>query len=195
MPSTEYDLRYLQSGIEDLETYLLSNDLYWTVHSAPPHGEPPYPQLTPGGLLLAWQRLQGNDHPIEMQMRLARLHASLESLLMKWRSAWERKCAQDFRARLNLWTNYLTDYRERPAAHYDRYGYEVQRRVQLSLLHREARDIPAAELDSLNGLDGLLKAVFVPGPFVWEPATQKAFPQSTYWYLYGGLRKDLPDNA
>ena len=53
MPSPEYDLRYLKAGIEQLESYLLSSDVYWSIGTRAPAGETPYPQLTIGGLLLA----------------------------------------------------------------------------------------------------------------------------------------------
>ncbi|MFM8322997.1 MAG: hypothetical protein ACKOC5_18970 [Chloroflexota bacterium] len=193
MPTAEYDLRYFQAGIDQLENYLLSDDLYWSVQTVQPSGTPPYPQLTPGGLLLARARLDASAQAPDLQARLNQHNLRFEQLVNNWRSAWGKKCRQDFRARLNLWTNFLNEYRDRPAANADRYAYEVQRRVQLQLLAPEARDLPTAELESLGGLDALLRALLVPGPFAWETALQPAFPESLFWYLYGGLRSDLPD--
>jgi hypothetical protein len=53
MASLEYDLGYLQSALSTLEDYLLSADLYWSIGDNPPKGEPPYPSLTLGNVLLA----------------------------------------------------------------------------------------------------------------------------------------------
>jgi hypothetical protein len=191
MPSAEYDLRYLQAGIDQLETYLLAKDLYWPVNAAPPAGEPPYPQLTPGGLLLAHQRLQATAQTTAEREEKARLEQQFEAILSKWRTAWGKKTAADFHSRLRLWGDFLDEYRQRPAAQYDRYDYEVTRRVQLYLLRTEVSDLPNAEIEALNGLDKLLKAVYKPGPFAWEAKLQPAFPQNIYWFLYGGLSKDL----
>jgi hypothetical protein len=47
------------------------------------------------------------------------------------------------------------------------------------------KDLFPAEVDLLNGLDTLLRAVIVPGEFVWDSVLAPSFPQETYWYLYG----------
>jgi hypothetical protein len=191
MPSFEYDLRYLQAGVDQLEAYLLSGDLYWTIGVSAPKGEPPYPQLTPGGLLLSRQRLSATAETPAQQAELVPMDERLDSLRSRWRTAWGNKARQDFHARLRLWRDYLEEYREKPSAHYDRYSYEVGRRVQLHLLAAEAVDIPQAEMDAVNGLDKLLQAVFRPGPFLWDDLLASSFPQPTYWYLYGNLKAEL----
>lgn len=191
MPSAEYDLRYLQAGLDQLEAYLLASELYWPINASAPAGEPPYPQLTPGGLLLARQRLQATAKSQAEQDELAGLERQLQAMLSKWRTAWGKKAAADFHSRLRLWGDFLDEYRQRPAAQYDRYDYEVSRRVQLNLLRSEAGQLPNAEIEALEGLDKLLRAVFVSGPFAWPTALQPAFPQREYWFLYGGLSKDL----
>jgi hypothetical protein len=195
MPTFEYDLRYLQAGLDQLEAYLLASELYWPVGVNPPKGQPPYPQLTPGGLLLARQRLRLTAWPPAQQAEFARLEQRLDTLLAKWRTAWGSKARQDFHARLKLWRNFIEEYREKPSAHYDRYAYEVTRRVQLHLLVPEAIDLPPAEMQTLEGLDKLLRAVFRPGSFVWEERLTDSFPPPIFWYLYGGLRADILEAA
>jgi hypothetical protein len=191
MPSFEYDLRYLQAGADQLEDYLLAPDLYWPVGVGAPKGEPPYPQLTLGGLLLARQRLVATAQTPAKQSDLFHLEGQLEALRNRWRTAWGKKARQDFHARLNLWRDFLEEYREKPSAHYDRYAYEVGRRAQLHLLAPETVDLPPAETDTLNGLDKLLRAIFRPGAFVWEMRLTSSFPPTTYWYLYGSLGAEI----
>ena len=168
MPTFEYDLRYLKAGIDQLEAYLLASDLYWPIGTNPPKGEPPYAQLTPGGLLLARQRLESTADTPSRQAEFTRLVQQMEALCSQWRTAWGKKSRQDFHARLKLWRDFLEEYREKPSAHYDRFRYEVGRRVQLHLLAAEAVDLPSAELEAVKGLDKLLRAVFIPGQFLWE---------------------------
>jgi hypothetical protein len=195
MPTFEYDFRYLQAGVDQLEAYLLAKDLYWPIGVNPPRGEPPYAQLTPGGLLLARQRLQSTAKTPAQQAEMRSLLGQLDAMLDRWRTAWGNKVRQDFHARLKLWRDFLEEYREKPSAHYDRYSYEVGRRVQLHLLEGEAVDLPPAELEAVRGLDKLLGAIFRPGPFLWEDLLISSFPQQTYWYLYGTLKEELIEVA
>jgi hypothetical protein len=192
MTSTEYDLRYLRAGVDVLDEYLLSNEIYWPVGVTPPAGEPAYPQLTLGGLLLAKARLEALAGTTalsnEQQVGLAKLEERMETSRTRWRVAWEGKAAKEFGARLNLWRNFLEEYREKSDHNAGSYPYEVSRRVQLHLLGLEGPLTPA-QVELLTGLDRLLEAVFLPGEFAWDPALARGFPKETYWYLYGKLHK------
>jgi hypothetical protein len=188
MPSVAYDLGYMRAGLAAMERYLLSKELYWNLGASSPPGEPAYPPLTLSGLLLSQARLHARSLDMNQRDELARLDEQLDEVRTQWRVAWTNKAAHDFRARLNLWRDFLEEYREKPEANADRYAYEVHRRVMLHLLLSEAADIPSAEIDLLNGLDRLLQAVFIPGDFVWEAELASGFPRETYGYLYGKLR-------
>ena len=193
MPSVEYDLRYLNCGVEQLESYLLSREIYWPVGAQQPAGEPPYPQLTLGGLLLARQRLGASARSSGERAELSRVEKEMDAQHAHWQVSWGKKAAHEFRARLTLWGNFLEEYRQNEAANFDRYAYEASRRVMLHLLKANAEDIPAAELDLLAGLDQLLRAVLLTGDFIWEPILAPAFPPDPYWYLYGTLGRGTPD--
>jgi hypothetical protein len=191
MPTVAYDLHYLQAGLDQLESYLLSNDIYRPIGLQAAHGQPPYPQLTLGWLLLARLRAQATTQASPStsteRLDLDRLNQQLYSLRGRWRSAWGLKAGAEFRARLSLWRDFLEEYRAEPASNLDRYPYEVSRRVLLELLSQEASSLPEASLQALAGLDAWLRAVLLPAGFVWEPVLALSFPQSTYWYLYGAL--------
>ena len=191
MPSPEYDLRYLKAGIDQLESYLLSSDVYWSIGTRAPAGETPYPQLTIGGLLLARLRAQSSIKTSTQQVELEELSGRLYDLRMRWQVAWEGKASKEFPARLNLWKNFLEEYRANPETQYDRYKYEVTRRVMLHLLGAETDNIPQAQRDLLSSLDLLLHTVFISGEFIWDVSLAANFPQEQYWYLYGGVPKSL----
>jgi hypothetical protein len=40
----------------------------------------------------------------------------------------------------------------------------------------------------VEALDQRLRRHWVPGPFLWEEALQRAFPRERFWWLYGRLR-------
>ena len=52
MNDPEYELRYLKAGIDMLEDYIQSGELYWSIGISAAAGQTPYPQMTLGGLLL-----------------------------------------------------------------------------------------------------------------------------------------------
>ncbi len=191
MPSPEYDLRYLKAGIEQLESYLLSSDVYWSIGTRAPAGETPYPQLTIGGLLLARLRAQSSIKTSSQQVELEELSGRLNDLRTRWQVAWEGKASKEFHARLNLWKNFLEEYRSNPETQYDRYKYEVTRRVLLHLLGAETDNIPQAQRDLLASLDLLLHTIFDSGEFIWDVSLAASFPQEQYWYLYGEIPKSL----
>jgi hypothetical protein len=186
LPSVEYDLRYLEIGLIELESYLLSNELYWPVHLKPPKSEPPYPELTLGSLLLARTRLS-RQLDSEQEARLSRASQRLDQLQAHWQVAWGKKAAREFHARLSLWRDYLAEYRQDPVNNLDRYGYEVNRRViaQLLTVGLAPYPFPKEDLELVSMLDGLLKAVFVAGEFIWEKELQVCFRPEPHWYLYG----------
>ena len=189
MHSADYEFRYLEAGIDVLEDYLFSSEIYWPIGATAPSGATPYPQLTLGGLLLAIKRAQARAVDPEQQARLARIEEQIDAVRTRWRSAWGKKAAREYGSRLNLWRDFLEEYRQGPHANTDRYAYEVRRRVQLQLLSPEADDIPRAQLNLKDGLDKLLRSVFIPGEFIWDNDLTTSFPANPFWYLYGSLRE------
>jgi hypothetical protein len=188
MSTLEYDLKFLRTGIPELQDYLLSRETYWPLGLAASAGERPYPRMTLGWLLLTLVRAEEVAASVSPApaSSVASLRQQLQATRAQWLIAWQKKATQEFSARLKLWTNFLNEYRG-DKINANQYAYEVQRRALLHLLLAEAAEIPSAERDLLQGLDSFLQAVLEPGPFVWEPALAPAFPQATYWYLYGSL--------
>ena len=189
MPTIVYDLKYIEAGLGEIEAYLLSDGLYWQTGASAPPGEPEFPSLTLGGLLLANQRLAAQRLDAAQQQVYQALVRSLEHSQAKWRVAWERKAQRSFQSRLMQWNNYLADYSAQPEAYAAQYPQEVRVRLMLALLKPLAEEIDPSALDLLRGLDALLRVQLRPGPFVWEAALADGFPQETYWYLFGYLKE------
>lgn len=188
MPSFEYDSGYLEAAVELLEDYLLAKEIYWKLNTSSPAGEPGYPALTLGALLLAEARLQARQVTTAQNQRFARLQIEIDRIRSKWRTAWGNKAKEEFRSRLDLWRNYLEDFRRDPPGNFDRYGYEVNRRVMLNLLAADAPDIPISQRELLAGLDRILEAMMVSGEFIWDEELASGFPPESFPYLYLSLR-------
>jgi hypothetical protein len=174
MPTLAQDLSYFQAGMESLEAYLLSEELFWPLSGN-------LARLTLGGMLLAGKRLEARAEAGEWLPLAARLDA----VRSKWRSAWERKATREVHARLDLWNNTLEEFRQNsdPGV----YSQQVQWRVMLQLLGGGFL-IPPHDLEALSGLDAILKSLWLPGAFVWEADLSAAFPEPDYWFLYGKLK-------
>jgi hypothetical protein len=187
--SFKYEHGYLLAGVSMLESYLLSEVLYWPLDAKAPAGSRPYPRLTLGGLLLSRARAWALPVSPSQQIELQKLDEQIEAIRARWRVAWEKKAIQSFKARLDLWRNFLEEYKEKPETNANRYAYEVERRVMLSLLTPEIENLPQAYGDLLAALDMRLRRVLLPGGFIWDLQVASGFPADEYWYLYGTLAK------
>jgi hypothetical protein len=184
---SDYELLYLVASVDVLEQYLISQELYWLPGIQARKGENPYPSLTPGNILIARIRASVLIQTESEHQQFVQVTNKLDNLTFHWKAAWSKKVTRDFQARLNLWRDYLQEYREKPDINYDRYPYEVNRRVQLEILRQEPNEIRVEDREMLSSMDNLLKAFFIPGKFLWELVLEESFPHDIYWYLYGSL--------
>lgn len=188
MPSFEYDAGYLEVAVELLEDYLLTKEVHWKLNAPSPAGEPGYPTLTLGALLLAEARLRARVLTAKQNQRLSHSQIELERIRSKWRTAWGNKAREEFRSRLDLWGNYMDDFRRDPPGNFDRYRYEVSRRVMLDFLAADAPEIPISQRELLIGLDKVIEGLTVPGEFIWDEELASGFPAEGFPYLYRALR-------
>jgi hypothetical protein len=185
--SFEYEFRFLQAGTDCLESYLLSDELFWPVDIHPPVGEPAYPQLTLGSLLLSRARLAAYPKSQAQADQATQLFSKMDSIKNRWKVAWEKKAGHSFSVRLRMWRDYIEEYRNAPRDNTDRYGYEVRLRAMLTLLKGEGSGTVQAEIDLLSALDSFVRTVLVRSDFIWGLELKTGFPEQEYWYLYGKL--------
>jgi hypothetical protein len=190
MASFTYDRNFMQAAMDELEPFLLSDALYWPLGLQAREGEAPYPRLTLGSLMIARQRLVTLSASSRDRAEALKLERALDTLRTRWLVRWQSKATREFSSRLRQWQNYLDEYRREPESQAVYYPYEVRWRVMLSLLAGDATGMPDAERQSLVGLDALVRAVHLPGVFLWETSLQLAFPQDEFWYLYGKLKAE-----
>lgn len=178
MNTPEQDFAYFSAGLQELETYLLSKELYWplAVQSRD------FTQLTPGALLLVRARLEGWG-----TSGLRELMKQMDALRSKWRSAWETKCRREVHARSEMWKDYLEAAAQSSVESSRLYPYQARLRAILALLLDDLREPPSAELITL---DARLQSLFRDGAFIWDLKLQSVFPQKEFWFLYGTLKGD-----
>ncbi|MEJ5225036.1 MAG: hypothetical protein WHV44_11320 [Anaerolineales bacterium] len=181
--NTQPELDFVRDALPELESYLLSQEIFW-----PMGGN--QPRLTLGGMRLSLRRLHALAASPTEQSTLSRLIVQVEAAHTRWRAAWEQKAARELRTRLTLWQNYLGDYRLNPENYAGDYPHEVRLRVIIDLLLADLPSPAPESLALLQGLDEQLRAAFIPGNFAWEADLAEEFPQPAYWYLYGTLRSE-----
>jgi hypothetical protein len=174
------DLAYFKQGLENLEEYLLSQEVYWNL--------PGLPSLTLGGMLLTQVRLQEDQLTPEKQEVVQSNVQQLETIKLKWRVAWENKTLREIPSRLILWKNFLMDHWDGCNESADVYSQEVRWRVMLQLLINEVAGV-YKEKAAIELLDNRLRLSFEPGDFIWSVNLQKKFSSPEYWFLYGHPKK------
>jgi len=187
MKKFDHELEYVEAAASQLENYLLSKELYRPIGITSRHGKKPFPALTIGNLLLASNRAGGFVSSTKEKMRLSKIQTQINQIHHRWAAAWQDRVSVEFSARLKLWSDFLEEYRKEPGLNFDRYGYEVGRRVIIQLLSEQHSHGPDHETELLSALDRYLRAVYQSGKFIWDDALGRVFPESVYWYLYGRL--------
>jgi len=168
MFSPEKDRVYYETGIDEVEQYLLSKELYWSLNAHTTD----LTKLTLGGLLLVRARLRG-----ARTGGLEFFDQRLDAVRSNWRSAWDDKARREIHARSGLWHDYLNEYRRDAQGASRLYPQDVRNRAILALLD-----------ETSDSMDIFLQSVLLPGAFVWDAAVQDGFPQREFWFLYGTLK-------
>ena len=181
MPSLQYNLGYLQACVSDLEAYLLSKTLFWSLGGT--IGS--YPRFTLGGLLLALRLSQAANLTPQQKDDLQKCEAILNASRSRWQVAWGRKSQLEFLSRLRQWQNYVNDLIKDPEDQVPYYASEIRLRVFISLLYPEIEKPEEEYLGLLDGLDNTLRLVFIPGDFIWDENLVDGFPRETFWFLWG----------
>lgn len=188
MENSGYDLEYLNIGMEEIQNYLLSEELFWPVSGQPSGKKTFFLKMTIGNLLLSEHRLAtlSNEDLLSPTdaSEFSRLQRGIEAVRMKWRVAWERKASREYDTRFNQWKKSLDELRGDRYQNAPFYKNEVRLRVLLELL---VEQLSVEARFDLSPLDKILRQMFKPGEFIWEADLAPGFPKGKYWYLYGGV--------
>jgi hypothetical protein len=192
MHPARYDLELAAAMADELEDFLISNEIFWPLERRAAAGDPPFPQLSLGGLLLTLDELdawEGDLAPAEAG-ELGSLRVRVEEVRAKRGAAIQRKAGRELRSRANLWRAYVGDLEEEGARPVELYPHEVRQRVMAGRLVETAADLAEAAPPRrlLGELDSKLRRRFEAGPFVWDRRLAKRYPPGDYWFLYGTPR-------
>jgi len=190
MLDAEHEMAYLREAVPLLKDYLLARDAAWQLPGVVGDGRQPYTMLTIGPLLFMLKRLKARKLTAYELEELGRFEEQIFQDKIHNENAWKKKAGQDMGSRLRLWQATWDEYQKDQQAVMAAYPTSIAQRVMLQLLWEEIEPagLLAAPMQfTLQYLDVNLRMFFQPGDFIWEKVLQPAFPEETYWYLYGTM--------
>jgi hypothetical protein len=186
MQSIEFNLRFVETALGDMETYLLQDELFWPI-STPAGINPLFPRLTIANVLLALNDLEAQEDEMApaQYSEASSLQIQWEALHTKWLSAVETKSIGEMRARLNLWKAYITDLEEQDNRKWN-YEQEVTQRVRYALLCERIGDtaVPDKLDDLMQTVDRRALSQTSTAEFVWDERLKPLYPPDKYIFLY-----------
>jgi hypothetical protein len=183
----ERDLVFVEEMATDLEPYLLSKTLYWSlnVRSSARHH---LLKGTLGGMLLRVHRLSalGDSMTPDQRQRFHDARARIEEQLAHWAVQASQKAAREIKARLHSWEAYLHECQKNARQYESEYPQQVEGRTILAFLfaYADGGAVSSAAHARLTKLDGLLHEISEAHEFVWDETLMPVFPKERFWWLY-----------
>jgi hypothetical protein len=179
------DLEILEEMAAEMDSYLKSEVLFW------PMAKGNMPRLTLGGYLMRQHRL------VELKALLTDdERASLDAAIEQFNKALvekvvrlEQRANQELEARLRQWGEYLNDLARESGSSSAYYATAVEPRAMITALINKLK-LPPYRLEpripeQVAMYDNNLRRRWQSGNFVWPEEWRPAYPEITYWYLYG----------
>lgn len=181
---------YIKAAIDEFESFLFSNEIYWliSIEKSDQVSSNFQPRLSAGRLNVAVFLLTFfSERDAKIDQLVSPSLEKVNFLQEKWKSNWIKKSSLEFSVRLRQWESYLNEMRKRSISQAE-YNNQIEVRLILGLLSNDASN-QQDQLSSvsLESVDRMLKLVTSSGKFVWEESIEAAFPQVRFWYLYRNI--------
>lgn len=183
----EHDLTFACVIAEQIDEYVHVEVLYFPVGSI--RGMP-MPQVTIGNWLETAWRLGAlrEQAPARIDEALAKAGNEVRRVRNRAGELYLNKARREFKSRLDTWELVLREDDDmkrsaKPINESATYASQVHTRLKLALLQQDVSQM-AGQLSRLRMADGLLRARFKSGKFVWEPELAHAAPADEWWWLY-----------
>jgi hypothetical protein len=181
--SIDLDLKEVQVMVDNLIPYIYEDELYGRVNL-------PAARLTPGAILLRLRRLKvlRGQMSAEQIAQLNSIETVCEGTRKEWNVAFNKKLVHEAESRLRDVQTYLNECKDDPRLCASAYTPEALRRTIvaeiLSVLPNT--DANYARLTtSAKVVDSGLRRYAREDSFIWAEALRPAYPQETFWWLYG----------
>lgn len=182
----EDDLRIVEAMVQELEDYIIKNDLYRTliVHMA--DGDQKL-KMTGGDLLTRLHRLRSIRDQLtpEQQPRFDAAEKMARATIYSLRTRFHDRLKREIKARLDSLKWFLDDCAQDPRRCRAEFPFEMRNRQRIEEALKEVDGDISEDLQSaLRGIDQRIRMIAHSGDFTWDERLKSAFPRQPYWYLY-----------
>ncbi len=180
------DLAILQAMTDELEPYLVKDELYRTVIMRTPTGDRKL-TMTGASLLSVLFRLQGERDALtpEQQAQLDAVAAQGAATITSLKTRFNDRLIREMKARLGGLNWYMDDCMADRGRCRANYPFEIRNRQRIEeIIKAVGDDIPDELMAQLGVIDGTIRQHAQPGDFIWDEQLEKIFPRDPYWYLY-----------
>jgi hypothetical protein len=182
----EVDLAIVEAMLQELEDYLIKDELYRTVVVRIP-GNDQSLKMTGGDLLTRLHRLDsihGQLSP-ELQARVEAADQAARSTTYSLRTRFHDRLKREIKARMDSLKWFLDDCAQDPRRCRAEFPFEIRNRQRIEEALKELGDeIPEELRDGLRRIDQRIRMMTRGSDFIWDERLKPAFPPQPYWYLY-----------
>ena len=183
-PST--DLVTVLAMAEELEDYIIADDLYRTITVRTAGGNQNL-QMTGADLLTRLYRLQGERGQLSAseQAQLDAAQQRVKQTIYSLRTRFHNRLQREIKTRLDSLKWFLDDCgADRQRCHVD-FPFEMRNRQRIEEALKELDYTIGEELQKqLQQIDSRIRMLAVSSPFLWDEHLRPIFPPDKYWYLY-----------
>jgi hypothetical protein len=180
------DLAVLEAENDELQDYIVGNNLYRTVHVRTPEGDQTV-QMSGGDVLTRIFRLAGESERLtpDQQRRFTTMRTAAEQTIYSLRTRFHALLNREVKARLDALNWFLDDAVADPKRARSEYPFEMRNRQRVEVIMRELGSDLLPELkEQLQRVDGRIRVVAQPTGFIWDSQLERIYPHNPFWYLY-----------
>ena len=180
------DLAIAEAMANELEEYIVDNELYWTLTVRTKEGDHAL-QMTGADLLTRLYRLQGERAALSLtdQTRLDNVQKSVDATIYSLRTRFHERLQREIKARLDSLNWFLEECTKKPKRCGVEFPFEMRNRQRIEEALKQLNyQLPEPLQSRLHQIDTRLRQVAMPAEFLWDQRWQAIFPPQPYWYLY-----------
>lgn len=181
------DLAVAVAMTEELEDYIIGDELFRTVNVRVPGSGDTRIKITGGDLLTRLYRLKAERDrlsPAEQQ-QFDQVEADARRIVYSLKTRFHHHLQRELKSRIDSLRWFIDEATEDFARGRANYAFEIRNRQRIEEILKElGSDVPQPLAAELASIDGRLGALRMGPEFVWDPSLQNVFPRKPYWYLY-----------
>ncbi len=181
----QVDLSVLRAMADELEAYLIDDELYRTLIVHTPTGDQSL-KMTIGDMLTRLHRLQRGGADAEgLEEEVAKIAAQIEQTSRELHTRMQERMVREIASRLNSLKWFLDDCEESQQRCRIEFPFEMRNRQRIEeLLSALDGEVDEALRQRIETVDEKIRQITKSADFLWDERLKPAFPRDPYWYLY-----------